>query len=133
MEMGGGAQSLRREPTVCPSPRARIKAIYLFPPRPVSVFFIRLWGAGKAKILAGHTPCTESSESSPLDRQEVPLFFLFFRLPARSELFILGITQSFLFLVFSFPSSPSSVSSSFPGLLSFYCLQTLNFLFCVGI
>ena len=72
MEMGGGAQSLRREPTVCPSPRARIKAIYLFPAHPVSVFFIRLWCAGKAKILAGHTPCTESSESSPLDRQGSP-------------------------------------------------------------
>ena len=134
MEMGGGAQSLRREPTVCPSPRARIKAIYLFPPHPVSVFFIRLWCAGKAKILASHTPCTGSSESSPLDRQGSPSLVSLLQVAHTFRaVHILGITQSFLFLVFSFPSSPSSVSSSFPGLLSFYFLQTLNFLFCVGI
>ena len=119
---------------VCPSPRARIKVIYLFPPHPVSVFFIRLWWAGKAKILAGNMPCIESSESSPLDRQGSPsLVFILQVAHTFRAVYIFGITQSFLVLVFSFLSSPSSISSSFPGVLFFYFLQTLNFLFCVGI
>ena len=104
------AQFLGHEPTVCPSPQARIKAIYVFPPHSVSVFFIWLWWAGKAKILASNMPCVESSESSPLDRQGSPslVFLLQVALTFRA-LYILGITQSFLVLLF--PSPPPLLPS----------------------
>ena len=48
----GAAQLLGHEPTIFPSPLAEIKAIFLFPPNSVSVFFIQLRWAEKAKILA---------------------------------------------------------------------------------
>ena len=101
---------MRHEPTVCPSPQARIKAIYVFPPHSVSVFFIWLWWAGKAKILASNMPCVESSESSPLDRQGSPsLVFLLQVARTFRALYILGITQSFLVLLF--PSPPPLLSN----------------------
>ena len=45
-------QFLRPEPTVLPR---ELKATFLFPPDSVSMFFIRLQGAEKAKILSSNT------------------------------------------------------------------------------
>ena len=50
-----GVQFLRHEPTVFPFLHLSIKPIFLFPPDSVSVFFIWLWWAEKAKILVSNS------------------------------------------------------------------------------
>ena len=75
---GGGEQSLRHEFTGFPSPPAEKKSPFLFPATSVSVFFIRLQWAEKAKILASSEACPRPPDTSEFQGRRRPLTLVFF-------------------------------------------------------